>query len=57
MTEKQEKEQTKRVLEFQALLAQGWEKSKKMEVQKKAINSMREINLGSSPVPLNSQWI
>ena len=57
MTEEQEKEQTKRVVEFQALLKKGWEKSEEIETKKSSIGSMSEINLGSSPALINGQWI
>ena len=57
MTEKQEKGQMKRILDFQALLKKGWEKSKEIEAKKSTVGSMREINLGSSPALINGQWI
>jgi|TARA_R110002124_G_scaffold176762_1_gene344740 hypothetical protein len=57
MTEKQEKDQMKRILDFQALLKKGWEKSEEIETKKSSIGSMSEINLGSSPALINGQWI
>ena len=56
MTEKQEKEQTKRVVEFQAMLEKAKAISKKNE-PKGFITSVREINLGSAPALINNQWI
>jgi len=47
----------KRILDFQALLKKGWEKSKEIEAKKSTVGSMREINLGSSPALINGQWI
>jgi|TARA_R110000744_G_scaffold86736_2_gene169623 hypothetical protein len=57
MTERQEKDQIKRILDFQALLKKGWEKSEEIETKKSSIGSMSEINLGSSPALINGQWI
>ena len=39
MTEKQEKDQMKRILDFQALLKKGWEKSKEIEAKKRTVGS------------------